>query len=46
MPLPEPKLRERKKDFIERCISSEIMQRDFGSQQQRYAVCEYQYDKD
>ena len=39
MPLPEPIKREKVQDFIDRCMASEIMKREFPNVKQRVAVC-------
>ena len=39
MPMPKPEKRERKEKFIVRCMSDEIMRKDFPDTQQRYAIC-------
>lgn len=39
MPLPKVNPQESKEKFIERCLSSEVIQRDFKNNAQKYAVC-------
>lgn len=39
MPLPKPKPREEKKDFIQRCAADSIMNKEFPNESQRLAVC-------
>lgn len=39
MPLPKVKKNESKKKFLPRCMSEEIMTKDFKDIKQRYAVC-------
>ena len=39
MPLPKPRKDETKDDWIERCMSDEVMVKEFG-QAQRHAVCQ------
>ncbi len=39
MPLPYPRHKESRKDFIDRCMSNDNMQREFRDVSQRYAVC-------
>ena len=43
MPLPRPRENEKHEDFMARCMSDEVMQREYGKQDQRYAVCEAQW---
>jgi len=45
MPLPTPNDKEKRSDFVSRCVSSEIVKKDFKSQEQRLAVCYSQYEK-
>lgn len=45
MPLPTPNNKEKRSDFISRCISSEVIKKDFKTQDQRVAVCYSQYKK-
>lgn len=42
MPIPQPNKNERKDKFIERCMSDEIMGKDYPINQQRFAVCSAQ----
>jgi HK97 family phage prohead protease len=39
MPLPKPKKDEDKNDFIERCMSSDVMGKEYPKNDQRLAVC-------
>jgi len=39
MPVPKPKKYERKKKFIPRCVSDNIMKKEFKDIKQRLAVC-------
>lgn len=39
MPLPTPNTGEEKDDFIERCMSDEVMRREFPATDKRVAVC-------
>jgi len=39
MPLPRPTKREKENDFISRCMSNEVMKREFPNRDQRLAVC-------
>lgn len=45
MPLPKPKKDEEKEEFMERCMSSEVMKKEFKDKDQRYAVCERRWEK-
>ena len=45
MPIPTPTPNENKNDFIERCMSDEIMKSDFPDNMQRLAVCSVTFDK-
>lgn len=44
MPLPKPKKNESHDDFIERCMSDEIMKSEYDDNDQRLAVCQSQWD--
>lgn len=39
MPIPQPKKGEPSKVFMQRCMSSDVMQKEFPDQKQRAAVC-------
>lgn len=39
MPIPKPNQDEKKQDFLSRCMSSEIMKKDYKDTKQRIAVC-------
>ena len=45
MPIPSPHKDEEKKKFLERCMSDEIMLKDFPDDDQRFAVCNTQWDE-
>jgi ATP-dependent protease ClpP protease subunit len=45
MPLPKPRKGEDKNDFIERCMSSDMMRREYPKSGQRYAVCQSQWEQ-
>ena len=45
MPLPTPNDKEKRSDFIARCMSSDIINKDFKDQKQKAAVCYSQYEK-
>lgn len=44
MPLPSPRKKEKKKDFVSRCISEVAKDPKFKDNQQRIAICYTQYD--
>lgn len=39
MPLPKPEKNEKTTDFVSRCMSNEVMQKEYPDEKQRYAVC-------
>ena len=39
MPLVKVKKNEKKKDFLDRCLADENMNKEFDDEKQRYAVC-------
>ena len=50
MPIPKPKKNEKPKDFISRCMSDDIMKKEYPTKtskgkNQRYAVCMSQLNK-
>ncbi len=45
MPLPKPKKNEKKKDFIDRCMSNEVMKDEYKDNDQRLAVCYSLWDQ-
>jgi len=45
MPLPTPKKGESRKDFINRCMKDEVMKREYKDRNQRFAICNSQYDR-
>jgi len=45
MPLPTKKPDEEKNDFVNRCMSDDIMKKEFSDQKQRAAVCFNQYKR-
>lgn len=45
MPIPTKNAKETKEKFIERCMSSEVMKREFPRNDQRFAVCMSQFKK-
>lgn len=44
MPIPTPNINETNEDFIDRCMSDEIMVEDFEDEKQRLAVCNTQLE--
>jgi len=44
MPLPKPNDKEKKSDFISRCMSSDIVKKDFDDSKQMLAVCYSQFE--
>ena len=45
MPIPTPNKDENNKDFIDRCMSDDIMVEDFEDEKQRLAVCNTQLEE-
>ena len=45
MPLPSPRKKEKKKDFVSRCISEVAKDPKFKDNQQRIAICYTQFDQ-
>ncbi|MFW6173343.1 MAG: hypothetical protein ACOC5T_06320 [Elusimicrobiota bacterium] len=45
MPIPKPKEKESKEEFVKRCVSSKVMNKEYPDREQRYAVCQSQWDK-
>jgi hypothetical protein len=45
MPLPSPKAKEKRADFVSRCIGDNTTTKDFPDQKQRIAVCYSQWDR-
>ena len=43
MPLPKPNKDENKSEFIDRCMSDEVMISEYPDNDQRYAICETQW---
>jgi hypothetical protein len=46
MPLPTPKIDEKKSEFISRCIVDLTAKEEFPNVAQRIAVCNSQWDRD
>jgi len=44
MPLPNPKPTEKKDDFLSRCVTSEIMRKEFPDGKQRFVICLQQWE--
>lgn len=44
MPLPTPNKNEKKQSFIQRCMSNEKATEEFSDNEQRYAVCQSQWE--
>lgn len=44
MPLPKPKKDESKEEFMDRCMGDSVMLKEYPDNDQRYAVCESQWD--
>ena len=45
MPIPKPNPREKRKDYIERCMSDEVMKTEYPNEKQRLAVCAVQWSQ-
>ena len=45
MPLPTPKPAENKKEFVRRCMMDNAMITEFPETDQRFAVCNTQWDE-
>lgn len=45
MPIPQPKKKEARKDFMTRCMSDAIMIKEYKNTDQRLAVCSATYQK-
>lgn len=45
MPLPQPRKDEKRKEFLDRCMGNEVMNREFPDKEQRYQVCLAQWNK-
>jgi len=43
--MPEPKDGEKKKDFLDRCMSDEVMNEDYPDKDQRFAICNSIWDE-
>lgn len=45
MPMPEPNDGETKSDFMDRCMGDDVMVSEYPDEDQRYKVCEKQWDE-
>ena len=45
MPLLKPSEKEKEQEFVSRCVSDEMMMKDYKDQKQRLAVCYSQYSR-
>lgn len=45
MPLPKPKSGEKQKEFIRRCMGEPTMISEFPKTDQRFAVCQTQWEE-
>lgn len=45
MPLPTPEKGEKESHFVSRCVASDVVQKDFKTQEQRLAVCYSQFKR-
>ena len=45
MPLPKKTPTETREKFMERCMSDEVMKREYTDKKQRIAICAYQWRK-
>lgn len=43
MPLPKPNPGESQNDFVARCVTDPVMEREFPRQDQRVVICYVQY---
>jgi len=43
MPIPKPKLNEKREQFIDRCMADSTMKNEFKNRAQRMAVCAKQW---
>ncbi len=43
MPLPKPRKRESRQEFVSRCMSDDMMTSEYKEQKQRAAVCYTQF---
>lgn len=45
MPIPTPKKNEKQNEFIQRCMSNNVMVKEYPNVSQRLAVCAVQFRK-
>ena len=45
MPIPKPNKKEKKNDFISRCMGNDVMKKEYKDDKQRSAVCYSQWEK-
>tara|TARA_B100000959_G_C14718720_1_gene515976 strand:- start:5 stop:259 length:255 start_codon:yes stop_codon:yes gene_type:complete len=45
MPLPKPKKNQKRNDFVNECMDSSVMLKEFPDDEQRAAVCYSQFDE-
>jgi hypothetical protein len=45
MPLPKPSEKQSKEEFISSCMGSDVMNKEFPNNSQRYAVCQSQWQR-
>lgn len=45
MPLPSPNKDEKRKDYLDRCMSNTTIKKDFPDGSQRFAVCNDLWEK-
>jgi len=44
VPIPRPKIKEKKDDFLKRCMSDKIMLKEYPKKDQRYAICNQRWN--
>jgi hypothetical protein len=45
MPIPKPTPQENKKEFVMRCMSDDLMNREYTNQDQRLAICSSSFEE-
>jgi|TARA_R100001530_G_scaffold136269_1_gene116126 hypothetical protein len=45
MPIPKVKKYETNKDYIQRCMGNAVMNQDYPTKDERYAVCQLAFKK-
>lgn len=43
MPIPKPGKKEKKSDFMDRCMEDDVMNREYPQAKQRFAICNRQW---